>query len=180
MKTSLNNVSPDAIITYDKINLADVVVVQFLSGMVPLAEMARFTPFLLQLLALRLSTCLDSGHPPSSNQSSLSPPLLASSRFSLIILAFYRHSLQKPEQPSRKFLFKTTGKHLERIINHCKGNASLMMARTASGYSFSPHIAYKSQNLWTPLMENGQKNASYNTSKSGWSDATCFADPFFL
>ena len=46
-----------------------VVVIQFLSGVVPLTEMAGFTPFLLQLLALRRSTCLVSGHPPSSNQS---------------------------------------------------------------------------------------------------------------
>ena len=50
-----------------------VVVIQFLSGVVPLAEMAGFTPFLLQLLALCPSTCLISGHPLSSNQSSLSP-----------------------------------------------------------------------------------------------------------
>ena len=40
-----------------------VVVVPFLCGVVPLAEMAGFTPFFLQLLALRL----DSGHPPSSS-----------------------------------------------------------------------------------------------------------------
>ena len=57
-----------------------VVVIQFLSGVVLLTEMAGFTPFLLQLLALRSSTCLVSGHPPSSNQSSLSPLPLASSR----------------------------------------------------------------------------------------------------
>ena len=47
-------------------NLTDVVVVvvviQFLSGVVPLAEMAEFTPFLLQFLALNLSTWLDSRH----------------------------------------------------------------------------------------------------------------------
>ena len=52
-----------------------VVVIQFLSGVVPLAEMARFTPFLLQLLALHLTTCLNSEHSPF-NHSSLSPPLL--------------------------------------------------------------------------------------------------------
>ena len=57
-----------------------VVVIQFLSGIVPLAEMAGFTPFLL-LLAFRPSTCLLSGYPPSSNQSSLSPLPLPSSRF---------------------------------------------------------------------------------------------------
>ena len=59
--------------------------IQFLSSVVPLTEMAGFTPFLLQLLALRPSTCLVSGHPPSSNQSSLSPlpSLLRSSSLSL-------------------------------------------------------------------------------------------------
>ena len=65
-----------------------VVVIQFLSGVVPFAEMAGFTPFLLQLLALRPSTCCVSGHPPSSNQSSLCPlplppGLLRSSSLSL-------------------------------------------------------------------------------------------------
>ena len=45
-----------------------VVVIQFLSDVVPLADMAGFTPFLLQLLALHLFTLLDSGHHPS-NQS---------------------------------------------------------------------------------------------------------------
>ena len=43
------------------------VVIQFLSGVVSLTEMAGFTLFLLQLLALGPSTCLVSGHPPSSN-----------------------------------------------------------------------------------------------------------------
>ena len=73
------------------------VVIQFLSGAVPLAEMARFTPFLLQLLALRSSTCLISGHPPSSNQSSLSPLPLASSKSSSVVLDFSCHSLRVSE-----------------------------------------------------------------------------------
>ena len=55
-----------------------VVVNQFLSGVFPLAEMAGFTPFLLQFLALRPSTYLVSEHPPSSNQLSLSPNQLSS------------------------------------------------------------------------------------------------------
>ena len=57
---------------------------------IPLAEMAGFTPFLLQLLALHLSTCLVSGHPPS-NQSSLSPLPLASSRLSSVVLSLFTH-----------------------------------------------------------------------------------------
>ena len=46
--------------TINLLNVIEVVVIQFLSGAVPLAEMAGFIPFLLQLLALRLSTLLDS------------------------------------------------------------------------------------------------------------------------
>ena len=80
-----------------------VVVIQFLSGVVPLAEMARFTPFLLQLLALRHSTLLDAGHLSSSNQSSLSPPPLASPRSSSVVLAFSCQSLQDPEQTSKHY-----------------------------------------------------------------------------
>ena len=80
-----------------------VVVIQFLSGVVPLTEMAGFTPFLLQLLALRPSTCLVSWHPPSSNQSSLSPLPLASSKSSSVVLAFSCHSLQDSEQLSKHY-----------------------------------------------------------------------------
>ena len=75
-----------------------VVVIQFLSGVFPLAEMAGFTPFLLQFLALRPSTYLVSEHPPSSNQSSLSPLPLASSR------SFSVSSMLQWTQPSLRFL----------------------------------------------------------------------------
>ena len=80
-----------------------VVVIQFLSNVVPLAKMAGFTPFLLQFLALYPSTCLVSGHPPPSNQSSLSPLPLASSRSSSVALTFSCHSLQGSEQPSKHY-----------------------------------------------------------------------------
>ena len=80
-----------------------VVAIQFLSGVFPLAEMAGFTPFLLQLLALRLSTCLVSGRRPFSNQSSLFPHPLASFRSSSVVLAFSCHSLQDSEQPSKHY-----------------------------------------------------------------------------
>ena len=87
-----------------------VVVVQliFLSGIVSLAEMAGFTSFLLQLLALRLSTLFDSGHPPTSNQSSLSSPPLPSSKYSSVVLAFSCHSLQDLEQPSKRYCHSTS------------------------------------------------------------------------
>ena len=80
-----------------------VVGIQFLSYVFPLAEMAEFILFLSQLQALRLSTLLDSEHPPSLNQFFLSPPRLASSRSSTVVLAFSFHSLQDPEQPSKHY-----------------------------------------------------------------------------
>ena len=80
-----------------------VVVIKFLSGVVPLVEMAGFTPFLLQLLALHPSTYLVSGHPLSSNQSSLSPLPPASFRSSSVVLAFSCHSLRDSEQPSKHY-----------------------------------------------------------------------------
>ena len=80
-----------------------VVVIHFLSGVVPLTEMAGFTPFLLQLLAHRPSTCLVPGHPPYSNQSSLSPLPLASSRSSSVVLTFSCHLLRDSEQPSKHY-----------------------------------------------------------------------------
>ena len=79
------------------------VVIQFLSSVVPLTEMAGFTPLLLQLLTLCPSTCLVLEHPLSSNQSSLTPLPLASSRSSSVILAFSCQSLQDSEQPSKHY-----------------------------------------------------------------------------
>ena len=70
-----------------------------LSGIVLIIDMAGFNLFLLQLLALRLSTLLDSGHQPSSNQFSLSPTSLASSRSSSVVFTFSCPSFQDPEQP---------------------------------------------------------------------------------
>ena len=81
-----------------------------------------------------------------------------------------------PEQ--KRFVYKRTTKYPERIINYSKENTSIMMAGTASGVLFPPYVIYKAQNLWTPWMENGPEKAQYNTSKSGWSDSTCFGDCF--
>ena len=45
------------------VDIVVVVVIQFLSGVAPIAEMAGLTTCLHQLLALGLSTLLDLGHP---------------------------------------------------------------------------------------------------------------------
>ena len=67
------------------------VVIHFLSGIVPIAEMARFTPYLLKLLAICLSTLLDSGHPPSSNSIFSVSSATCFSRSSSVVLAFSCH-----------------------------------------------------------------------------------------
>ena len=64
-----------------------VVVIQFLSDFVLFMELAGFTPFLPQLLALHLATSLDLD-PSSLNQSFLSPLLLAFSSSCLVVLTF--------------------------------------------------------------------------------------------
>ena len=52
------------------------------SSIVPLTEMAQFTPFPPQFVQFRLFTFFNSGHPTSSNQPFLYPFPLASTRFS--------------------------------------------------------------------------------------------------
>ena len=68
-----------------------------LSSIVPLSEIAGFTPVLLQLLALHFSTLLESGYPPSNQL------FFPSSRSSTVVLAVFCHSLQDPEQPSKHY-----------------------------------------------------------------------------
>ena len=91
-----------SIVFGESIRLHRLCVIQFLSDVFPLAEMAGFTPFLLQFLALCPSTYLVSEHPPS-NQLSLSPLPLASSRSSSVVLTFSCQSLQDLEQPSKHY-----------------------------------------------------------------------------
>ena len=112
--------------------------------------MAGFTTFFLQLLTLCLPICLDLRHPPSSNQSSLSPPSLASSRFSLVVLTFYCHSLQDPEQPSKHFYHPSSAHvHLtpfsvaSRSIVSFNPNMSLCSSVVFLSTTFRLHIALK-------------------------------------
>ena len=74
------------------------VVIQFLSGIFLLAEIAGFMPFLLQLLTLHLSTLLDSEHPPSTNLLYLLFHLLFAGllRLSLLCLAMHFKIQSKP------------------------------------------------------------------------------------
>ena len=124
--------------TCSSVRFVFVVVVQFLSGIVPLAEITGFTPFLLRLLALRFFTLLDSGHPPSSNHSSTCPPPLASSKSSSVALAFSCHSLQDPEQ-----LSKHAGVVLNLKITHVLSKQACSASQISHGYSTSLFASFK-------------------------------------
>ena len=128
-----------------------VVVIQFLSGIFSLAQTARFTPFLLQLLApiSPLCTLLDLRHLLSSNQSSLSPLLLASSRSFSVVLAFPCHSLQDQEQVQNTIviLLSTCGYHqtpfaaANRSIVSFNPNMSICSSVVFVTTTFRPHVA---------------------------------------
>ena len=72
-----------------------IVVIQSLSCIVPLVEIARFTPIFLQLFALHFFSWLDSGYGLYLNQSFMLPLPLNSSRSSVVILAFSYPLLQR-------------------------------------------------------------------------------------
>ena len=87
-------------VNFKRVKKVVVVVIQLLSVIVPVMEIARFTLVLMQFFTLHLYTLLDSGHPPSLNQSLSSLPL-ASSASVLVVLAFSYHSLQDLEPLSK-------------------------------------------------------------------------------
>ena len=60
--------------------------------------MAGNHPVPFTIACSTLSTLLDSGHPPSSNQSFLFPLPLASSRSSLVVLVFSCHFATQEDQ----------------------------------------------------------------------------------
>lgn len=83
------------------------------------------------------------------------------------------------DQPGvKKCLFRRGVKYPERIINHSKGNITVMFAGTAEGEILPPYIVYKSQHLWASWCEGGPKDARYNRSRSGWMDSDNFDEWF--
>ena len=69
----------------------------------PLTEMAGFTPFFPQFLAIQPFAFAQFGASPSLNQPSLCPLPLAFSRSSLVALAFSCHLLQDLGQLSKHY-----------------------------------------------------------------------------
>ena len=53
------------------------------------------------------------------------------------------------DDPGRKkCIFRRGVKYPERVINHSKGNISLMFAGSATGELLPPYVIYKAKNLW--------------------------------
>nr|XP_047129367.1 jerky protein homolog-like [Hydra vulgaris] len=79
----------------------------------------------------------------------------------------------------KKILTKRGCKYPERIINSTKTSFSVMLCGNANGELLPSYVVYKAESLWNTWIENGPPKASYNRSKSGWFDSTCFKDWFF-
>ena len=83
------------------------------------------------------------------------------------------------DNPGTKMcIFKRKTKYPERIRSSSKTAVSLMFCGSTSGQMLPPYVVYKSENLWTTWTEGGPENCRYNRSRSGWFDATTFADWF--
>lgn len=79
---------------------------------------------------------------------------------------------------STKCIFKRKVKYPERILNHSKGNISLMFAVSADGILLPIYTVFKSEHLWTSWCTGGPTSARYNRTKSGWFDTNVFEDWF--
>ncbi|CAH2094324.1 unnamed protein product [Euphydryas editha] len=79
---------------------------------------------------------------------------------------------------STKCIFKRKVKYPERILNHSKGNISIMFAACADGSVLPTYTVYKSENLWSSWCIGGPPEARFNRTKSGWFDALVFEDWF--
>lgn len=75
---------------------------------------------------------------------------------------------------STKCIFKRKVKYPERILNHSKGNISIMFAASADEFLLPPYTVYKSEHLWTAWCLGGPPEARFNRTKSGWFDATVY------
>lgn len=79
---------------------------------------------------------------------------------------------------STKCIFKRKVKYPERILNHSKGNISIMFAACADGSLLPVYTVYKSEHLWSAWCICGPPEARFNRTKSGWFDASVFEDWF--
>ncbi|KAG4078417.1 hypothetical protein HA402_013128 [Bradysia odoriphaga] len=78
----------------------------------------------------------------------------------------------------KKCIFKRGVKYPERICDSSKASTSLMFCGNATGKMLPPYVVYKAKHLYPTWMEGGPSDTRYNRSKSGWFDASIFADWF--
>ena len=69
---------------------------------------------------------------------------------------------------TKKCIFRRGVKYPERIINHSKGNISLMFCGSATGELLPPYVIYKAKNLYNTWVEGGPQGTRFGVSKNGW------------
>lgn len=90
----------------------------------------------------------------------------------------YDESAWADDSGRKKLIFKRGCKYPERVINQTKSSVSVMFAATASGVLLPPYVIYKATNLYDAWTVGGPPGCLFNRTKSGWMDATIFADWF--
>ncbi|XP_030748969.1 uncharacterized protein LOC115877041 [Sitophilus oryzae] len=76
----------------------------------------------------------------------------------------------------KKVIVKKGSKYPELIRNASKTSISVMFSGNAAGELLPPYIVYRANKMWTTWTENGPKGCRYNSSSSGWFDASIFSD----
>ncbi|KAL9696798.1 hypothetical protein quinque_016377 [Culex quinquefasciatus] len=90
----------------------------------------------------------------------------------------YDESAWADDPGRKKLIFKRGCKYPERVINQTKSSVSVMFAATASGVLLPPYVIYKATNLYDAWTLGGPSGCLFNRTKSGWMDASIFADWF--
>lgn len=79
---------------------------------------------------------------------------------------------------SKVMIFRRKVKRTERIMNFTKTAFSVMFCVSDEGESLPVYIVYKAQHMWSTWINNGPKDARYNSTKSGWFDEHTFSEWF--
>ena len=77
-----------------------------------------------------------------------------------------------------KCIFRRGVKYPERLINHSKGNISIMFCGSATGELLPPYVIYKSVHIWDSWVIGGPKGTRYGRSKNGWMNMENFEEWF--
>lgn len=84
------------------------------------------------------------------------------------------------DDPGAKVILVSRGfGRVERQQEHSKLRYSVMFCASPQGSMLAPMVVYKASNLYEEWMQNGQSNACYAVTKSGWFDMETFEQWFF-